>query len=515
MSETPKEGFPVVLTADRTLMARYRFLLDGMVSASQTTATPETLWRLLTAPPVKREGLRVAQAPLGLRRVEAALLTAGFPHDEVAVVRPEDLFSAVGRRTRIAGISSGDPLGIGMNSTTMTTLMGGEIWCGVQFRRLAEQLSGVMNHATESRPSVVMGGPGAWQLTEDHSAMRRLGIDHVISGYCEAEVGSVFSWIMDGHEVEPVIGCSVNSIDAIPAVRGATTMGTVEISRGCGMGCGFCTMSRVPMRHLPVETILRDIETNLRAGVRDVSLISEDFLRYGGAAGGVDSAKLKGLLRAIRGLRSLGLIQVDHANVASVAAWGDADLAEVHSLLAGESAGGRRSSAGRHLWLNLGVETASGELIEQNGGGAKMRPFRISDWADICTEQVRRLSRLGFLPMVSLVIGMPGETEEHLTRAVKWVEAFGGERVSVFPVFYVATDGSGRHFTGEKMTTLHWRLFEVCYSLNFKWIPRLYNDSRAAAGGSFCRRLLMGALGRLQTATLKRRIARFARGCSR
>ena len=34
------DGFPVVLTADRTLTADYRLLFDGMLAASQTTTAP-------------------------------------------------------------------------------------------------------------------------------------------------------------------------------------------------------------------------------------------------------------------------------------------------------------------------------------------------------------------------------------------------------------------------------------------------------------------------------------------
>ena len=50
MSDFPTGGCRVVLSADRTMMADYRTLLDGMLSAAQTTATPEPLLRVLLAP---------------------------------------------------------------------------------------------------------------------------------------------------------------------------------------------------------------------------------------------------------------------------------------------------------------------------------------------------------------------------------------------------------------------------------------------------------------------------------
>jgi len=514
MSDEATRGFPVVLTADRTLMAAYSLLMDGMVSASQTTSTPGLIWRTLLAPGING-GLRARQAPLGVRRVEAALVAGGFGEEDVAVVTPEELPRAIGPRTRVIGLSSGDPLGIGMSSSTMTALSGGEILCGAQFRRLAGRARAIADGLGPGGPRVVMGGPGAWQLTGSAEHRARLGIDHVVSGYCEDDIASLFGRLVEGEDTEPVVRCSYGQAESIPAIRGATVMGVVEISRGCGMGCDFCTLARLPMRHLDVDRIVADVQTNLAAGVKSISLISEDLFRYGAAAAAKPAPeRLKSLVRAVRDLADVRLIQVDHANISSVAAFGDDDLAEVHDLMAGESGAGA-------LWINLGVETAAGELLEMNGGAAKMRPFGAAEWGDACREQVLRASRSGFLPMVSLVVGMEGETEEHIRRTIAWVESLADERASVFPVFRVATQegegegagtGAGRHFTESDMTPLHWRLFEVSYRLNFRWISELYARGLAGGGAGVLRRALMKVLGKIEAGRLGRRLRRLARG---
>ena len=64
----------------------------------------------------------------------------------------------------------------------------------------------------------------------------------------------------------------------IPPIRGASTMGVVEISRGCGLGCSFCTIARVPMVHLPPETMLADVRTNVAAGAGERRRIERGFL---------------------------------------------------------------------------------------------------------------------------------------------------------------------------------------------------------------------------------------------
>lgn len=486
----PEKGFPVVLTADRSLMARYQLLLDGMFSASQTTRTPTLLMKKLLAPPVLSNGLRARQAPLGLRRIEAALLVGGWNPEEVAVVAPESLGPAIGPETRIIGISSGDPLGIGMNSTTMAGLVGGQIVTSRWFQQLVSQLKGLRSRAPEAQ--VVMGGPGAWQLVQNSGARRALGIDHVVTGYCEDNVAHLFCQIADSQGLPPVLVGKGAAARALPALRDATVMGAVEVSRGCGLGCRFCTIARVPMMHLPIETILADVQTNVAAGVTNVSLITEDIFRYGCDDGGAQPARLLELLREIRGIPGLRLIQSDHANLASVAQFSDAELEDAQRLFVGEN--------GRHeyVWLNLGLESAAGELLAAAGGRSKMRPYRPEQWGEVCLEQIRRLTRAGFLPMVSLILGLPGETPGAVEKTAQWVRQLKREPVMIFPLFFAPVDGESRAFAVGDMSTAHWQLFQECYRLNFKWLPRLYWDNQSGAGVKLWRRLLLEMLGRMQ-----------------
>ena len=59
------DGYPVVLTADRTLTANYRILFDGMLVANQTTTTPRPIVRALMMPRPHADGARAHVAPLG------------------------------------------------------------------------------------------------------------------------------------------------------------------------------------------------------------------------------------------------------------------------------------------------------------------------------------------------------------------------------------------------------------------------------------------------------------------
>ena len=279
-------------------------------------------------------------------------------------------------------------------------------------------------------------------------------------------------------------------------------MGIVEISRGCGLGCAFCTLAHQPMRHLPVDRILLDIETNRSAGIRNISLISEDFFRYGatGPLGTVAPDAIKELLTAIRRLPGIGVIQTDHANIASVAAIDDADLSDIYTLLAGPTGDGC-------LWINVGVESPDEELLASNGGTPKMRQFQ-GHWADVCRQEIQRLSRAGFLPMASIIVGLPGETDDSIRMTIDWVNSLKGERVTIFPVRYaplVASDS-------RPLTPLQWELFRISYQFNFKWIPPLFWRNQTESGATLPMRCLTRFLGRCQALLLGAKIAHRAKG---
>ena len=278
MPHLPRDGFRIVLTADRTLMADYPTLFDGIMGTVQTNVVPEFIMRRFLSPPVPTAGPRARKAPLGLRRIEASLLRGGFSPDDIAIVPPENLAVVVGRNTRIVAVASGDPFGLGMSNTTMTDMAGGrlytELWFGALLRHVKELKQRFGFH-------VVTGGAGAWQFAQREEQRTALGVDTVVSGYAEGVVAALFRKLADDSDAPAFIQADTPPAADIPAIAGPTSMGVVEISRGCGKGCDFCTVASEPMLHLPEEAILADMRTNLAGGVDNIVLISEDFFRYG------------------------------------------------------------------------------------------------------------------------------------------------------------------------------------------------------------------------------------------
>lgn len=477
-------GYPIVLTADRTLLSQYDILFDGMLAASQTTTTPKPIMDGLLLPKVPCIAGRAHVAPLGLRRIEAALLNDGFTADDVIITPGEHLAEVIGPATRVIAISSGDPLGLGMNSNTMTSIAGGIGYPEAMFRRL---LYDVRRYRQTAAPAakVLLGGPGVWQLEEKAAACQEFGIDHLVTGYAEGNAAEIFRALLHGEALPAVIAGTCVAAEAIPPIHGATVMGGVEMSRGCGLGCAFCTIAHVPMLHLPEETIAADAATNVAAGSLNISLLSEDFFRYGAAGARANPAALIALLARLRRIAGLRLLQLDHANVMSIAQYSDEELQQVHDLLVG----GNRHD---YPWVNVGIETASGTLMKANGGAPKMGAGGVHAWGEFCATQLRRLCRAGFFPLASLVVGLPGESDDDLRQTLDWVKAMADARIAIFPMFYAPV---ADHTPPTPPTRLQWQLIRECYRSNFTWVPHMFWDNQTGAGTSLLKRLLLQALG--------------------
>ena len=141
-----------------------------------------------------------------------------------------------------------------------------------------------------------------------------------------------------------------------------------------------------------------------------------------------------------------------------------------------------------------------------------MLPFSAAEWGSVCEAQVRRLVAAGYFPMVSMIMGLPGETAEDVAATVRWIERLSREPTVIFPIFHVPVNGQPqRAFSIEDMTPMHWRLYRLAYNLNFKWIPRMYWDNQTGARAPLWRRLFIQMTGRAQTLLWRARFVQKSR----
>lgn len=351
---------------------------------------------------------------------------------------------------------------------------------------------------------IVAGGAGAWQWAYDPAERERLGIDVVFEGYFEGAGPGLFSDLMNGRDAERDICEKKTAIEKVQPIAGASMLGIIELSRGCGRGCKFCSMSSKKMEHLPSDTILADLETNVAGGVRSVVSGSEDFFRYGAAGLKPDFEKLHALLSQMKQVKGLSFMQIDHGNVTSVMQLSDEELTEIRELLTWE----KKSD---YLWVNMGVESANGQLVAANCPG-KISPFRPEDWEDIVREAAERMTRNGFFCVFSVILGLPGETPDDIARTLKLCSDLGKKRAVIFPIFYEPLSDeeikAGNRFTLSRMRLDHLELYRTCYEINFRAVPRLFVDNQRAGGVSWAKINLMQLLGKGEVFSWRRTFKR-------
>ena len=505
--DTPRPS--VILVADRTLSADYKVLFEGIFATMQTTQAPGLIMRTLLSPRVRTDAAgRAATAPLGIRRVESSLVDAGVVGpDEVVCTTPEALERLLGPWAKVVAVSSSDPLGRGMSNTTTQHFCRGELYTRTWTDRMMLRLRSAKD---EFGFRVVAGGGGAWQWAQNPDDADRHGIDCVFDGYFEDKGPGLFVDLLAGEPAPAHVreaGCAAGNVRPI---RAPSTMGVVEISRGCGKGCRFCSSAAKSMQHLPVDTIIADLETNVAGGVTAVASGSEDFFRYGATGATVNFPALRELLLAMRKVRGLSFMQIDHGNVSSVMQFDDEQLREIRELLTWEK-------HTDYLWVNMGIESASGRLVHANAPG-KIAPFDPDDWGEIVREAIAKMTRTGFFPVLSVILGLPGETADDVRATLDLVNDVADKPCVIFPIFHEPVDPAARDrgeaFSVASMHADHLALFSACYEINFRRVPLLVRDNQAAGGVSWFKRTLLQVLGKTEIVTWRRRFKKLSRTVS-
>ena len=216
-------------------------------------------------------------APYGLRKVESMLLQNGFSQQDIAVVHPDDLQNFIGPETKVVGISSMDPTGMGYVSKTYSSIVGGgEPMNAIEFRKL------VMHPAIKKyKPKIIVGGFGSWQLERKHVS-DSYGVDCVLIGGRPGPIVELFKKALNGEPIPRIVKAdeSLNNWNynqEMPLTKNVAIHGAVEISKGCGRNCQFCTPTMQNKVDVPLDKIMQEVALSTAQGSDHITLITEDL----------------------------------------------------------------------------------------------------------------------------------------------------------------------------------------------------------------------------------------------
>ena len=470
----------IVLTAPSTEMSEYEgnHAIPFAAGFSKPWFIPRFFLKRVFFKPVPSSSLEVSIAPLGIRRLEASLVRSGFKPSDVVVVHPDDLSRAVGPNTRVIGISSKDPLGLGYVSITYSSMLDlGEPINKLEFERL---MRAVERAKAKYGVKVVVGGAGAWQLLRPE-AKGLFDVDVVFIGEGEVTGPEVFWKLVRGKEVPKVVEGKQASVDEIPMILKPSIYGSVEISRGCGRGCAFCSPTMQRRRFMSISRVVEEVELNVKCGVTDTLLVTEDVFMYGVKSPDFKPNReaVEALFEALLSVKGLNSIQVTHANLAAVNA--DRELARYVAEILRE-----KSSYTLHgkqvATVEVGVETGSPRLLRRWMAG-KCKPFKPEDWPDVVVSSLSFMEDYEWVALCTILVGLPGETDEDAERTIRLIEEIRsmGLRTFLVPLIFVPLGTcSLRDEVLKSFNELSQRqidVFALCWEHNVKvWGPGFFKS---------------------------------------
>lgn len=407
-------------------------------------------------------------APYGLRKVES-LLVDEFGKENVVVTHSSNLYKFVGPRTKIIGITTMDPLGTGFVSRTYTSLLGldGKPATFSEFEDL-------INDPTikGSNAKIIVGGSGAWQISEANM-QESLGIDTILMGQAERSLVQMFKKALAGEKMERLLAAPTPSEQEIPLIKNPSIYGVVEIMRGCGRGCSFCSPTLRQRFSFPQEHILKEVELNARNGSRMITLQTDDLFLYQAKPNFIPNKEaIVDLVREVNKVEGVEYLQVAHASLAPVV-YDRSLIEEIAPMLVEKSVWTCRGD--RCASVEVGIETGSARLMKQYMRG-KMLPYKPKQWQDVVASSIEIMNNNEIYPLATLILGLPGEKEDDVLATIDLLDRMEGSKIFYVPLLFTSEEEStlkGRkHGNLKDLDRSQWDIISRCWKHNIDvWSP--------------------------------------------
>jgi ribosomal protein S12 methylthiotransferase len=185
----------------------------------------------------------------------------------------------------------------------------------------------------------------------------------------------------------------------------------LKVSEGCGRRCSFCVIPSIrgPHRSRRPGEILKEAETAVSEGAKELILIAQDITAYG-----KDMKNENGLAELVRDMASIGgdfWIRLLYLHPAGI-----------DDSLLGAIAGEEKVVG----YIDLPLQHSEDRLLKamRRAGGTRKGYLRL-------IQRIRRAVP-GVARRTSLIVGFPGEIEEEFNRLLDFVEEAQFDRLGAF-----------------------------------------------------------------------------------
>jgi len=412
--------------------------------------------------------------PQGLRVVEA-LLAQRFPEEDIAVCYADELGQFLGEDTRVVGIHAHNPLGITFATDVYAYFYGADVEPinAEEFRRL---ILHPLLRQHKPHLKVIVGGPGAWQI-EKKGLQDEWLIDCIFDGEAEEGVVELFETAVRGEPIPRKVEGHSPRMESIPPLRHRSTYGAVEITRGCGRGCQFCSVALRAGKSFPLEQIIANVRTQAAEGAEFALLVTEDlFLYEHGPRFATNVPALKRLFESVLAVDGIKYLGLTHGTTAPIVAdpnmIGELQLAVDRSVFTHPLS---THPEKRYQSLFIGIETGSPRLFTQLMKG-KGYPFRPEQWPEVILKGMEILNRNNWFPLCTWILGLPGETSDDTRQSLDLLHALKDAKWCVIPTLFVPLEDTRLQNRESaklyKLSDLQWEFFFTCWRYNLDFFHR-------------------------------------------
>lgn len=474
-TESEIDGVPIVLTASRAEANEYdNNPFNAFICTFPRKLSGYILREHLSNLKNNEDG--TAKCTIyGLRKVESMLVDE-FGEENVVVSHYDNLDKFIGKKTKIVGISSMDPMGLAYVSTTYNSLIGfgGEALNAFEFKKLVAHPS-----IQKYKPKIIVGGAGSWQISEA-GTQKSLGIDVLFQGESEADLVSIFKKMINGENVSSYFEAKKPDREKVPLIKHAASYGMVEITRGCGRGCQFCSPTNRTKYSFPIDHIMKEVEINIKEGAKSIFTVTEDIFLYKSKPGFIPNREeIVKLYKTIAAYPGVEYILLSHASLAP-AIYDRKLLEELSPILLEKTKWNPKTSTTYKkpfVSVEVGIETGSVRLMQKYMKG-KALPYSVDKWPDLVIRGVGTMNDYDWWPLCTIMTGQPDETEEDVIATLNLIDDLRNHNAKMFytPVLFIplkeAILGNQSRTNLKNLTELQWEILARCWRNNIDfWAP--------------------------------------------
>jgi radical SAM superfamily enzyme YgiQ (UPF0313 family) len=419
--------------------------------------------------------------PAGVRLLEASLRRE-FRREDIVACFPDDLDKFIGPKTRVVAVSTHNPLGVTFAAGVYTSIFGSsKLPINSHYARLAFEK--IKSSPYRKSFKVIVGGSGGWQISQTQS-FDELGVDCVVDGRSEsADSMALFRKALRQETLPREVNVAhPTTREAILVPDTRTTFGVVEMTTGCGRRCNFCVPDLNPQLDIPKEMIMRGVRANVREGNRQISLATEDMFIWGQVRTETpfffpNREALLDLYSDIVHTPGVEQHVLSHSTIAPFVV--DPLLIKKLSEILLPKSPIHLPHVSHHpqkkvLSPLIGLETGSVRLAKKLMP-SKAVPFSIEDWPSVVLEGLRIANENNWFPMMTLMVGNPGETDEDVMATLDLIYEMERRGLFAFLIPSVFTPLHDTRMENQKGVTetrnlspLQWQLILKCWKLNLR-----------------------------------------------